>query len=564
MSDQNLKNGADIIVDCLKAEGVEFVFGVIGSSILDFLDVLYRTPEIRYIRTQHEQGAAFMADGYARITGRPGVCTSTCGPGVTNMVTGIAGANNESSPVIAILGDIHTAHYGKGPANFHEIDQENMFRPITKMSKRIESADRIEEFMRMAFRVGQSGRKGPVYLGIPRNIQKEKAPSRGWRKETYRSDAIVKGDPEYVDKACGLLLAAKAPVMLVGGGIRWSKAEKEVLELAELMGIPVVVSHKGFVTEDHPWSLGVVGMVGYPQAMETISKADVIMALGCTFNQVTTASYTNRVIPDGARIIQVDIDPTEFGVNFPIEVGIVGDLKPVLQDMIERLTPEAEQVNKEERLQKIQKGKQAWEERLLSEGAESDTVPINRLRLMRDFNKVIDKDAIISAESGSTHGWFYYGFKCHTPLLEPGDLSCMGSGWCMAMGAHFAYPDRQVVSFIGDGAFMMTLNELATAVDHKIPIIAVVEHNAVYGNVRRKQIEHFSDRFSGSELYIPDLAQVAKAFGAHGERIEKPEEIIPAFERALSSGKPAVLDVILDKSLDSLETSVKLRVKDRY
>jgi acetolactate synthase-1/2/3 large subunit len=305
-------------------------------------------------------------------------------------------------------------------------------------------------------------------------------------------------------------------------------------------------------------------MVGYPLAMETTAEADVILALGCTFNQVTTASYTNRVIPEGAKIIQVDIDPTEFGNNFPIAVGIVGDLQPVLQDIIARLAPEGEKHDKEERLQQILKSKEAWEQRLLSEGAESDTVPINRLRLMRDFNKVIDKDAIISAESGSTHGWFYYGFKSYTPLLEPGDLSCMGSGWCMAMGAHFAYPDRQVVSFIGDGAFMMTLNELATAVEHKIPIIAVVEHNAVYGNVRRKQIEHFGERFSGSELYIPDLAQVAKAFGAHGERIEKPEEIIPAFERALSSGKPAVLDVILDKSYESLETSVKLRVKDRY
>ncbi len=172
MSEIEQKNGAEIIVDCLKADGVQFVFGVIGSSILDLLDVLYRTPEIRYVRAQHEQGAAFMADGYARVTGKPGICTATCGPGVTNMVTGIAGAYNESSPVIAILGDIHTSHYGKGPANFHEIDQENLFRPITKMSKRIESVGRIEEFMRMAFRVSQSGRKGPVYLGIPRNIQK--------------------------------------------------------------------------------------------------------------------------------------------------------------------------------------------------------------------------------------------------------------------------------------------------------------------------------------------------------------------------------------------------------
>lgn len=564
MSKIEQKNGAEIIVDCLKADGVQFVFGVIGSSILDLLDVLYRTPEIRYVRAQHEQGAAFMADGYARVTGKPGICTATCGPGVTNMVTGIAGAYNESSPVIAILGDIHTSHYGKGPANFHEIDQENLFRPITKMSKRIESVGRIEEFMRMAFRVAQSGRKGPVYLGIPRNIQKEKAPVQAWNKEQYRSEAITKGDPQLIDRACEILSSAKSPVMLVGGGVRWSKAESEILKLAELMGIPVTVSHKGFVTEDHPWSVGVIGMVGYPLAVDTMAKADVILALGCTFNQVTTASYTSRIIPDGAKIIQVDIDPREFGNNFPIEIGIVGDLKPVLGEMIEKLSSQGEKPHKEEKLQAILKAKAEWSQRLVSEGATSDAVPINRVRLMHDLNTVIDKDAIISAESGSTHGWFYYGFKCHTPLIEPGDLSCMGSAWCMAMGAHMAYPERQVVSVIGDGAFMMTLNELATAVDNKIPIVVIVEHNAVYGNVRRKQVEHFDSRFAGSELYIPDLAQVAKAFGAHGERVEKPDDIIPALERSFSSGKPAVLDVIIDSTWESLEPPVKLRVKDRY
>jgi len=563
MSEKEPKNGAEIIVDCLKAEGVRHVFGVIGSSILDLLDVLYRTPEITYVRAQHEQGAAFMADGYARATGMPAVCTATCGPGVTNMVTGIAGANNESSPVIAILGDINTKHYGKGPANFHEIDQENMFRPITKMSKRIESTDRIEEFMRMAFRTAQSGRKGPVYLGIPRNIQKEKAPSIIWPKESYRSAAAVYGDPKAIDQACEMLLAAKSAVVLVGGGVRWSRAEKEILQLAELLGIPIAASHKGFVTEDHPWSVGVVGMVGNPVAMDVVGDADVVLGLGCTFNQVTTASYTHRVIPEGARIIQVDIDPLELGRNFPIALGITGDLKAVLQEMIKKIPPRASSL-KEDRLNKLLAAKEAFAQRLLSEGAESDAVPINRLRLMRDLGKVIDKDAIVSAESGSTHGWFYYGFKSYTPLLEPGDLSCMGSGWCMAMGAHFAFPKRQVVSFIGDGAFMMTLNELATAVDHKIPIVVVVEHNEVYGNVRRKQIEHFDKRFAGSELYIPDLAKVAQALGARGERVEKPQEIIPAMERALASGRPSVLDVIVDKSWDSLEPSVKLRVKDRY
>jgi len=564
MSEHGMKIGAEVIVDCLKAEGVQFVFGVIGSSILDLLDVLYRTPEIRYIPTQHEQAAAFMADGYARVTGKTGVCTATCGPGVTNMVTGVAGAYNESSPVIVIGGDIHTNHFGKGPSNFHEINQENLFRPITKLSRRVEQASRIGEFMRIAFRTAQSGRKGPVFLGIPRNIQKEKMAEEIWPKDRYRSESIVQGDSRLIDQACEMLLKAKSPVMLAGGGVQWSKAEQEVLNLAELMGIPIVVSHKGVVTEDHPWSMGVVGMVGYPMAMDQMGKADLILALGCTFNQVTTASYTDRIIPREAKIIQVDIDPGEFGKSFPIEIGITGDIRSVLLEMMDQLKAEGKKRNKEGRLKEVTFAKEEWEKRLLAEGAASEAVPIHRLRLMRDLGKVLGQDAILAAESGATHGWFYYGFKTYSRILEPGDLSCMGSGWCMAMAAKLAYPERPVVSVTGDGAFMMTLNELATAVNNKIPVVVVVPHNEVYGNVRRKQFEHFEGRFAGSELYIPNLAKVAQSFGAYGERVEKPGDIIPALERALSSGKPAVLDVVIDNLRENLEPPVKLRVKDRY
>ncbi len=564
MREHEMKIGAEVIVDCLKAEGVQYVFGVIGSSTLDLLDALYRTPEIHYIPTQHEQAAAFMADGYARITGKTGVCTATCGPGVTNMVTGVAGAYNESSPVIVIGGDIHTNHFGKGPSNFHEINQENLFRPITKLSRRVEQASRIGEFMRIAFRTAQNGRKGPVFLGFPRNVQKEKMDEEIWPKNRYRSESIVRGDSRLIDQACEILLKAKSPVMLAGGGVQWSKSEQEVLYLAELMGIPIVVSHKGVVTEDHPWSMGVIGMVGYPMAMDQMGKADLILALGCTFNQVTTASYTNRIIPKDAKIIQVDIDPGEFGKSFPIEIGITGDIRSVLLEMMDQLKAEGKKRNKDGRLKEVTLAKEKWEKKLLAEGAASEAVPIHRLRLMRDLNKVLGQDAILAAESGATHGWFYYGFKAYSRILEPGDLSCMGSGWCMAMAAKLAYPERPVVSVTGDGAFMMTLNELATAVYNKIPVVVVVPHNGVYGNVRRKQYEHFDGRFAGSELYIPDLSRVAQSFGAYGERVEKPADIIPALERALSSGKPAVLDVIIDNLRENLEPPVKLRVKDRY
>ena len=564
MAQDDLKNGAQIIVDCLRAEGVTHVFGVIGSAILDLLDVIYQAPDMQYIRAQHEQGAAFMADGYARATGKPGICVATCGPGLTNMVTAIAGAYQENSPVIAIAGEVHTQHYGKGNANFHEIDQESLLQPITKMSKRVETPERIAEFMRMAFRVAQSGRKGPVYLGMPRNIQKEKTTADIWPLTAYRSDALPAGNPEAVDRASELIMAAKSPVILVGGGVRWTKAQADILKLAELLGVPVAVSKKGLVPEDHPWSVGVIGMVGCPVATEQVSSADLILALGCGFNQVTTASFTHRIISESARIIQVDIDPTEFAKNYPIALGITGDMRSVVRQMYQQLHPQGGRGDREERLEIIRQAKEKWEQRLTREEGPVDALPINRLRLIRDVSRVAGPNAIISAESGSTHGWFYYGFTSLTPILEPGDLSCMGSGWCMAMGAKAAFPDRPALALIGDGAFMMTLNELASAVDNNIPIVVVVMHNEIYGNVKRKQYEHFSERFAGSELYIPNLAEVAEAFGAYGQRVEQPAEIIPALERALDSDRPAVLDVIVDNSRESLEPPVKLRVDDRY
>jgi acetolactate synthase-1/2/3 large subunit len=393
----DLKNGAEIIVDCLLAEGVEYIFGVIGSAILDLLDVIHRTPEIRYIRAQHEQGAVFMADGYARTTGRPGVCVATCGPGLSNMVTGIAGAFHENSPVFVIAGDIHTGHYGKGNANFHEIDQEQLLKPITKMSKRVEKPERIAEFMRMAFRVSQSGRKGPVYLGMPRDIQKEKTKAVIWPTATYRSDTLPCGDAEAIERACRLITGAKRPVILVGGGVRWAKTQNEILSLADRFGLPIAASKKGLVTEDHPWSLGVIGMVGCPVAAEQVSSADLILALGCGFNQVTTASFTHRIIPQKVKIIQVDLDPTEFGKNYPMALGITGDIRSTVAAIANRLQPEFNRSDKDQRFKQIQLSKEKWEQRLLDEEGAPDAVPINRLRLIRDISRVVDPAAIVSA-----------------------------------------------------------------------------------------------------------------------------------------------------------------------
>jgi len=559
-------NGAELVVKALRAEGVEVIFGVIGSSILDLADAIARTPGLRLIATQTEQAAAYMADGYARVTGKPGVCCATVGPGATNLLGGVAQAFLESAPVIALVGEVHTKHYGKGASNFHEIEQSLVFKPVTKWSVRIERTDRIPELMARAFRVATTGRKGPVYIGLPRDVQKNRIPEPSFiPPEQSRPSGVVRGDAGQIRRAARLLVDAAGPVILVGGGVRWAGARDHVLELAELASIPVAMTHKGLVPEDHPLVAGIVQTSGSPVAAEVVRGADVILALGCTFSQVATGSYGHTIIPDKGKIIHVDIDPEEIGKNYPVELGIVGDAGAVIEDLLEEIQTIGPNRTAErlERLETFSRLKARWEAEQEREMA-SDRIPITRLRLQGDLRKVLRRDALVACESGATHGWMYYGFPCYEPILEPGEYSIMGSALCMAMAAKVADPDRQVVSVTGDGAFMMVCQELATAVANRIHVVVVVPHNDIYGNMYNKQHIHFGDRFTGTQLHVPNLAEVARAFGAHGERVERPAELIPAYRRALECGKPAVVDVIIGREFSELEAPTKLRVEDRY
>lgn len=559
-----LGSGGDLVVAYLKAEGVKFVFGVIGSSILDLTDALYREPAIRYVPTQHEQAAAYMADGYARLTGQPGVCTATVGPGVTNLTSGMAQAFVESSPVIALAGDIHTHHYGKGSSNFHEIDQQALYRPITKMSQRVEQPDRLGEFMRMAFRTALSGRRGPVYLGLPRDILKARLPIEAPPPATYRPlSHKLRADPDQVDLVAGLLAQAERPVMLLGGGLRWSPGALEAaLALAETWQIPIVSSLKGLASEDHRRVFGLIGSTNSPVATRTVQESDLILAVAHTFSQVATNSYGYKTIPRNPRIVHIDLDPTEIGKNYPVVAGLVGDAATTLTDLA-RALPATPQYDRRHWLAELEQARaEFWEQ--LAAMAQADSRPISRMRLLGDMQTVLDHDAIISAEAGATHQWYRYGYRASQPLLEPGGYSIMGSAFCMGLAAKLAYPERQAVALLGDGAFMMIMPEIATAVAQHIPLVAIVCHNNVYGNVQSKQFLNFEGRRIGTDLYIPDLAAVARDLGAHGERVEAPQDIIPALERALGSGKPAVLDVIVEARPETLEPPTKVRVADRY
>lgn len=558
------KTGADIIVEYLHREGVTHIFGVLGSAVLDLMDSLALQEQIRYIPVQHEQAAAFAADGIARLTGKPAVFMCTVGPGATNATSGIAQAWAESSPVIALFGDVSTQHKGKGASTFHEIDQQGVFRPITKASIRLERGDRIVETLQQAFRIASAPRMGPVVLNIPRDIQKAK-----WEYTmpddvtAYRSAGRVRGDARQVEQAARLLREAKYPVILAGSGVRWAKCQADVIALAELLDAPIVLSKKGTLSDFEPYCAGIIGTTNSPVATESIRQADVILALGCTFSQVMTASYGHKVIPAEAKLIHVDLDPTEIGKSYPVTVGFVADAKSALQDLKEALDgADGAQVERTRRDELCQR-KEAFEASIASL-ATCNTQLITRLRMLRDLFSVLPHDAILGAEAGATHSWFIYGYPTRDMILEPGDFSNMGSAYCMAMGAAALYLNRAVCSVTGDGAFMMVLNELATCVARNLNVMAVIPHNNIYGNMYNKQIKNFAGRHLGTELYVPNLAEVAKAFGAHGEHVERPEDLVPAYRRALESGKPSVVDVMISTATEELEPPTKLRVPDRY
>lgn len=548
--------GAELIVECLKAEGVKYIFGMSASAILPLLDVVYRHPEIRYIQSQHEQGAIYMANGYARASRKTGFCLVGPGPGATNASSGVAQAFNTFVPSLLMSIEDGTRFYGLGSSMHHGLDAVSLFKPITKLSIRVERAGRIPDLMRMAFRTTSSRRAGPAYLGVPRDLLEERAEGEIIAPPHYRVEVAPRGDPREIARAAELLLAAKKTVALAGGEVGWSRSQEELIALAELLAMPVAASegNKGVFPEDHPLALGAVGLHGTPYATQTIQEADVLLALGSPFTEFTTGFFEHKVVPKGAKIIQIDIDPTELGKIYPLEMGIVGGIKGVLQDLLQEVR---ERVKKKPALEEIPRikallqQKREWEDYLLPQKTSAQS-PIHPLRLIHDLRQALPKDALVVGESGSTHGWFEYAFQALTHTMGIGSWHPMGAGYCECLGAQLAMPERRIVCLMGDGSMMMILSEIATAVAYNIPVLAVVRHNELFGNMRQTQIKRFGGRFIGTDLPIPHLANIAREFGAFGERVSEPNQIIPAIKRALDSGKPALLEIMMDTSPETL------------
>ncbi len=527
--------GSQIIIECLKEQGVDTVFGYPGGTILNVYDELYSHPEIHHILTSHEQGAAHAADGYARATGKVGVCMATSGPGATNLVTGIATAYMDSSPVVAI-----TANVGKsllGRDSFQEVDITGVVMPITKHSMIVKNIEDLAKTLRRAFKIAKSGRPGPVLVDITKDVTAAKYEYE--YKEPEKIERQVNTiTEEALEEAATLIRKAKRPYIFVGGGAVISGASEEVRELAHKLQAPVCDSlmGKGVFPGDDPLYTGMLGMHGTKTSNLGVTKCDLLIVLGARFSDRVTGD-TSRFAKN-AKILQFDIDAAEINKNVVVDACVIGDLKEALKRLNERLEPK----EYPEWLEEIR----GLENRYPMKHEAGLTGPA----VMEELYRVTKGDAVITTDVGQHQMWAaqYYIYKEPRELLTSGGLGTMGFGLGAAMGAKMGRPEKTVINIAGDGCFRMNMNEIATLSRYQIPVIEIVINNHVLGMVRQWQTLFYKQRYSYTVLDdATDFVKVAEALGAKGIRVTKKEEIAPAIEEAIAYGGPVVIDCQIDR-----------------
>ena len=535
------------VVEALRQEGVRHVFGIVGAAFLDILDAMYDRTDIQFVGVRHEQAAALMADGYARVTGQPSVCLVTNGPGVINLTYGVAAAYVAHSPMVILAPSPSREHQHRDSTQ--EFDQVSLFRPITKAAFQVTVPERIPELLQHAFRVATSGKMGPVLVDLPRDIMVgTEVQTTALDPGSYRvGQSRVQGDEELAERAVQVLRSGQRPVIMAGGGVDWSLASQEAVELAEITGAALVTSYgrADAVPNNHPQFLGHIGRLGAPEAAEAVRKADVLLALGTRLSHSTTF-YDNRYIQPETRIVQVDIDANEIGRNYPVAVGIHGDAKGVANQLLRGLRA-AEARVKGEWLEEVKElCRRRWE-RLDSEGTLS-TMPLKPQRAYHELRKVIPTDSIISLDAGLTPAFGQDRLVFDTPrsLLISLDLGGLGFGFPEALGAKFALPDRTVVNMNGDGGFLFNAQEMETAVRYGLNVITVIMNNGCWGSEKAYQKYAFNERYVGADVGSPDFEQYARSFGAMGIRVEEASQIGDAFREAMSAQVPSIIEVPVD------------------
>lgn len=528
--------GSEIIIECLKEQGVDTVFGYPGGTILNVYDALYKhSDEIHHVLTSHEQGASHAADGYARATGRVGVCMATSGPGATNLVTGIATAHMDSIPMVAITANVATGLLGRD--SFQEIDIAGVVMPITKYSMIVKDIHDLAPAIRRAFTIAQSGRPGPVLVDVTKDVTaavteytyQEPTPIAPYTAEMLESD---------LNQAAKLISEAEKPYIFVGGGAITSGAAEELRKFAHTINSPVTDSLMGkgaFSGEDELYT-GMLGMHGTKTSNLGVTKCDLLITVGARFSDRVTGNTAK--FAQNAKIIQIDVDAAEINKNIKVDCSIIGDVKEVLKELNKKIHPK----NHDAWVKEVEDMKAKYPLKYNQEGLTGPYV-------IEELYRVTKGDAIVVTDVGQHQMWAaqYYKYKEPRTLLTSGGLGTMGYGLGAAIGAKFGRPDKVVVNIAGDGCFRMNMNEVATAARNNLPLIEIVINNHVLGMVRQWQTLFYDHRYSSTILDDKvDFVKFAESMGAVGIRVTKKEEVGPAIEKAIALNTTVVLDCQID------------------
>jgi acetolactate synthase-1/2/3 large subunit len=523
--------GAEIVVQTLISHGVKDIFGYPGGCVLDIYDELYKhSEEINHVLTCHEQGASHAADGYARVTGKTGVVIATSGPGATNLVTGIATAYLDSTPMVAITGNVNSSLIGKD--SFQEVDITGITMPITKHNFIVKDICELEEILCEAFQIANSGRKGPVLIDIPKDIQQLEFEFKGGKPlELFPNET---GDEKDLNEIVELIKNAKRPYIYAGGGVLLSDATEELNAFSKLLDAPTGFSMMGLTAMDfkNPKKLGMTGMHGAYAASKMQSEADLIIGIGVRFSDRATGNL--KKFCENAKKIHIDIDRAEINKNVPIDKSVIGNIKDILKKLCEKISPQSfPEWNKLSEKYRIET------KNLFNEQGFSPKKVIKTVR------KYTNDDTIIATDVGQHQMWtaLHYDFSNPRTFVTSGGLGTMGFGLGAAIGASVASGNSRTVLFTGDGSFHMNLAELATAVTYNLPVVIIIMNNGVLGMVRQWQRAFYQERFSSTTLHRKtDYVKLAQAFGAIGFRADNPEELQYALDKVFSQNSPAIID----------------------
>ncbi|MDP5275472.1 thiamine pyrophosphate-dependent enzyme [Chengkuizengella axinellae] len=542
--------GAEAVVRCINNEDVKHVFCVPGESYLEIMDVIYDVPELQLISARHEGGAAFMAEAYAKASRNVSVAMATRGVGAANLSIGVHTALQDSTPMVVFLGQVDRKYRGR--EGFQEVELDRFFEPISKWSVEIREVERIPELVQRAFRVAKSGRPGPVVVSLPADILSENV-----KMKLYNTDAQNRNIPseEGLNRCIEMILQSKKPLILAGGGIKLSNAEQELLAFAEALHIPVLTSfrrHDVFPNKNKLY-LGHLGLGTFDEVINSVKQSDLMIAIGTRFSEVTTQSYT--LIESSHRVIHCDIDPNSIGKVYSPHLALIGDAKATLSALKEKMNSEV--IKTLGWKDWVQSRRKEYDNITSLNVKKADNMGVEMKKIMQRLQETLPEDAIITNDAGNFAGWLHNYFQFSLPNTYIGPTSgAMGYGLPAAIGAKLACPDRTVVSLSGDGGFMMTLQELETAVRYKIPIVSLVFNNNMHGTIRMHQEKHFPNRVIGTELGNPDFVKLSESMGVFGQRVKNNDEFGQTLKEALKSQIPSLIEVVCDPEKISVNYTI--------